>query len=643
MSGQSIFKKLLLEKENATGRRQLINAGIGLATTFTISALAYSSLTYLAAQPALSQGPEVSQVAEDGDYSKLLLAGRPNANTNGSTDGSTSEILNFSGKGNAGQAIQSSFAANAGKSAAPVTDLSQPESGVKLLLSIFTRLWNGSGSQIAMLQDTENRWAYKPNAWGGKAKAPRDTEIASAADQLGQQQRSQSESQLSQALNSNVADPALSIRPQVSKRAALDDISASQSREKPAAPAQMAMQSQAAPASVAQQSDRAQAANRNLAGSNFYGSNRPIKIVSESPDIREFGQEAKHDQDSRREQTIDTRTKALGKRQVNIVDEPLGRARMDHANLIEQSKEMAGANGNGDSVTGIIRPSEQPGLFKYVREYYKENLKAMPPPAAAPAGAPLSIPQVLEGAPIVTDAKMSEENEKQKNEPTTKAATTPPTGSLLAGYGGGGGGASAGALVAGGHLRSASAKSVAASFDVDKDMGRGFDISNFRANKKKSARPLQIAFLPPNAVHGIAGLSLGATTSETTAFFKTHGNGKFSKMAISGFQIFTLKGDHGVTALQAFVRNERLEALRVFSSTYVPTQLGINLGEDLPSMKAKFGEPAFILEEPRLNEKAPPVVAKNYVYPVSQVSFQLSRRSASSAPQVLSMFLFRFL
>jgi len=36
-------------------------------------------------------------------------------------------------------------------------------------------------------------------------------------------------------------------------------------------------------------------------------------------------------------------------------------------------------------------------------------------------------------------------------------------------------------------------------------------------------------------------------------------------------------------------------------------------------------------------------VAKNYVYPISQVSFQLSRPNASSAPQVLSMLLFKFL
>ena len=164
---------------------------------------------------------------------------------------------------------------------------------------------------------------------------------------------------------------------------------------------------------------------------------------------------------------------------------------------------------------------------------------------------------------------------------------------------------------------------------------------NFKAGKRKQNTALQLAFLPPNAVHGISGLALGATPAETIAFLKGHG--KFYKVLISGFQIYTLKGDRGTTVLQAFVRGDRLEALRVFSSAYVPPQLGVNLGEDLPSMKAKFGEPAFILEEPRAKENAPPVVAKNYVYPVSQVSFQLSRPSATSSPQVLSMLLFRFL
>jgi hypothetical protein len=559
MSGQLLLNRVLVEKEKALGRRALVNTYVGLATAFTFSAIGYSTLTYLAAQPALSRSP---------------------------------------------QEVEASKA-----SGSSVSALSEPECGAKLLLSIFSRLW-GSGPQLAMLQDGGNRWAYKPNAWGAKNLTPRDAEMASNADKMMAIPRPSAEAQFSQGLSTNAADPALSIRPQVNKRATMDDLSNSQQSQNQASFQQYGggQSVQSSFSAIPSQSAKAKAA---LQQTGWYKNPVAVKIISESPDIKEFAQ------GSKREQAVDARAKGQTRREVNVVDEPLGRARMEHANLIEQSKELAAAPGGADSVTGIIRPSEQPGLFKYVREYYKEPLKNMPPPEGVPAAAPMSIPQILDGSSIISDSKIAEENET-----ASKSASS--TRSLA-----GGGGGSAG-------------KSVAASFDVDKDMGRGFNISNLKVNKKKQNRALQqIAFLPPNAVHGITGLSLGASTSETAAFFKSHG--KFSKIVISGFQIFTLKGERGTTILQAFVRSERLEALRVFSSVFVPPQLGVDLGEDLPSMKAKFGEPAFILEEPRVNTKAPYVVAKNYVYPVSQVSFQLSRRSAATAPQVLSMMLFRFL
>jgi len=82
----------------------------------------------------------------------------------------------------------------------------------------------------------------------------------------------------------------------------------------------------------------------------------------------------------------------------------------------------------------------------------------------------------------------------------------------------------------------------------------------------------------------------------------------------------------------------------VFDPKYVPASLGINISDNLAAMKQKFGEPSFILEEPNVKN------AKNYVYPVSQISFQLARplqdKSKSqiqSKPQILSLMLFRFL
>jgi hypothetical protein len=565
MSGQSLLNRVLVDKEKALGRKELVNAYIGLATSFMLTAAGYSTLTYLAALPALSRSP-----------------------------GEVEPPVKSSG--------------------ASTSALNEPESGVKLLLSIISRLGN-SGDQIAMAQDGENRWAYKPNVWGGKAKQHRDTGLIASADQLTAQPRSANASQFNQGLSLNAADPALSIRPQLNKRASLDDFAGNQQSQQYQQSQQTPSQTQQSPSQSQQSQAQSQLSQlqtqsnlraRNLNQATWYKAPSSIKIISESPDIKEFAPASKAEAAS-------DNKKSVSRRQVNIVDEPLGRTRTEQSNLIEQSKDLASSAG-ADSVTGIIRPSEQPGLFKYVREYYKESLKNMPPPASMPAGTPLSIPQILDGSPIVTDSRAIETNE---------------AGARFGGGAAGGAGGGAGG------------KGISAVFDADKEMGRGFQVSNFRPIVKKHAAAVQIAFLPPNAVHGINGLSLGSSTTETMAFLKSRG--KVSKVVISGFQIFTLKGERGTPLLQAFVRDQRLEALRVFSGTYVPPQLGVNLGEDLPSMKAKFGEPAFILEEPRVKDKAPPVVAKNYVYPVSQVSFQLSRPHASSTPQVLSMLLFRFL
>ncbi|HEY9713364.1 MAG TPA: hypothetical protein V6C72_07830, partial [Chroococcales cyanobacterium] len=61
------------------------------------------------------------------------------------------------------------------------------------------------------------------------------------------------------------------------------------------------------------------------------------------------------------------------------------------------------------------------------------------------------------------------------------------------------------------------------------------------------------------------------------------------------------------------------------------------LGDDLPSVLSRFGQPSFILSEP-------PESARNsdrhYVYPLSQVSFQLARDPGRPHPHVVSMLIF---
>jgi hypothetical protein len=87
-------------------------------------------------------------------------------------------------------------------------------------------------------------------------------------------------------------------------------------------------------------------------------------------------------------------------------------------------------------------------------------------------------------------------------------------------------------------------------------------------------------------------------------------------------------------ALQVFVRNGSVEALRIFDSSLVGPSFGVRLTDSLSTVKRRFGEPAFILPEPVAG------AGQNYVYPISQVSFLMQRGQANSAPAVASMLIF---
>ena len=80
-----------------------------------------------------------------------------------------------------------------------------------------------------------------------------------------------------------------------------------------------------------------------------------------------------------------------------------------------------------------------------------------------------------------------------------------------------------------------------------------------------------------------------------------------------------------------------LLTMRIFDRTLVPGEIGVGLGDSLQAMKSKFGEPAFLIREPSSSSRQPG--GQNYVYPISQVSFQLSRVN-NGAPQVVSVLIF---
>ncbi|MBS1992193.1 MAG: hypothetical protein JSS83_16840 [Cyanobacteria bacterium SZAS LIN-3] len=563
-----------------------------LAGSLMVAALAYGSLSYVASQPAFSHSPDMEKIAPP-----VQKGARNTRGAKSSKDSAVGVV---------------EVVANA--AAAP----GEPESGVKLLMSILSRL-GSSGTQVAFNNGDEKNIIAMNSIAGSKGGSLRFRDMnQSAADQGPTQSKPEPQSQFGQNAMQNSADPALSIRPQLNKRGSQDDAAANYATAAGAGGAAAGAQglgsiAQNYPASVAGQPG---ATNAGIGS----------RVLSENPYIREFTPQKPAETDARSNLKMSAR-----RQQINIIDEPLGKARADKADrgldrgettdkLAEKSNlvEHARDSSNSDSVTGIIRPSEQPGLFKYVREYLKESPKGMPAPAmqSAPAAAPMKAS--LQQAEGYTATLASNARAREESEPTSKQKAVRETRDLAG--------------------KDSNEGTNRFSFEANTWGNRGA-LRKAQASKKEELQ--RIAFLPPNAVHGINGLPLGATTSDTVNFLKARG--KVSKVIISGFQIFTLSNARGEALLQAFVRDNHLEALRLFNPTFVPPQLDVNLGEALPSMKAKFGEPAFILEEPRSKNRSAGPIAKNYVYPISQVSFQLSRPNSSSAPCVLSMFLFRFL
>ncbi|MGD9684349.1 MAG: hypothetical protein AB7W16_24560 [Candidatus Obscuribacterales bacterium] len=151
----------------------------------------------------------------------------------------------------------------------------------------------------------------------------------------------------------------------------------------------------------------------------------------------------------------------------------------------------------------------------------------------------------------------------------------------------------------------------------------------------------RLSYIPPSLVAGIPGLRLGASERNVSSFFTSQKN--VDKVRVGDWQVWSLKhATSGHTLLQVYLRNGTAEAFRIFDGQYVPGRLGISLSSDLKAMKKQFGEPAFILNEPTgAGGKVSGV--KNYVYPVSQVSFQLARSGKDNAPRIKSMLLFKFL
>ena len=151
----------------------------------------------------------------------------------------------------------------------------------------------------------------------------------------------------------------------------------------------------------------------------------------------------------------------------------------------------------------------------------------------------------------------------------------------------------------------------------------------------------QIALLPPSIVSGVPLVHLGASGLQIKKSLGSHVS--ITGQVIDGWTVWSVSRARGEEcAMQLYLKHGVVEAIRVFDSRYLGPELGVKLGNDLQTIKERFGEPAFILPEPISIPGLSLDQGKNYIYPISQVSFSLSRSrdKAHPAPQVMSMLIF---
>ncbi|HEY9785194.1 MAG TPA: hypothetical protein V6D17_07315 [Candidatus Obscuribacterales bacterium] len=147
------------------------------------------------------------------------------------------------------------------------------------------------------------------------------------------------------------------------------------------------------------------------------------------------------------------------------------------------------------------------------------------------------------------------------------------------------------------------------------------------------ARQIELALLPPSVVTGIPVMRLGYSESEAGKALSSMG--AVNRTTINGWSVWSLQkpGDRN-SALQVYMRNGMVEAIRIFDPSLIAPDFGVKLGDDLATVKQKFGEPSFMIPEPTSGSE------KNYVYPISQVSFQMARLRNQAKPQVVSLLIF---
>jgi hypothetical protein len=146
-----------------------------------------------------------------------------------------------------------------------------------------------------------------------------------------------------------------------------------------------------------------------------------------------------------------------------------------------------------------------------------------------------------------------------------------------------------------------------------------------------------IAMLSQRVVGGIPLLRLGVSAHQIQHALGN--SATIKKQNIGSWNVWSVSRQNSKDSiLQIYLRSGVVEAIRVFDPVYLGPEIGVKLGDDLRTMLKQFSQPAFIIEEPAISHQA----GKNYVYPISHVSFELARAKdgAHTDPQVLSVLIF---
>jgi len=111
--------------------------------------------------------------------------------------------------------------------------------------------------------------------------------------------------------------------------------------------------------------------------------------------------------------------------------------------------------------------------------------------------------------------------------------------------------------------------------------------------------------------------------------------GTVRREVVNNWTVFSVhKNKSKNISMQVFLKAGNVDAILVMDPSIWTAQQGVTIGDALPAIKQKFGEPAFIVSAEHNS------AVQNYIYPISQVGFQLQSDNDNDMPKVKSILIF---